>query len=122
MQCAQTPSPLHAAPAPHFWLSVICVRHARPVLGDFVNWDSTGLNSAKDYAMWPSGGPGIVFSSAAVVEFSRIINEHAESMVFQNHDVWLHMLFGRSTRGRDMNTRTCQRPHAVPRAQQRSIP
>uniref|UniRef100_A0A7S4HFX0 Methyltransferase type 11 domain-containing protein n=1 Tax=Prymnesium polylepis TaxID=72548 RepID=A0A7S4HFX0_9EUKA len=70
--------------------------HEAYMLGDFVNWDSTGLNSAKDYAMWPSGGPGIVFSSAAVVEFSRIINEHAESMVFQNHDVWLHMLFGRS--------------------------
>ncbi len=30
-------------------------------------------------------------------EYSRIINEHAASMALQNHDVWLHMLFGRST-------------------------
>lgn len=38
----------------------------------------------------------MVLSHAAVWVYSKLINEHAPTMGFQNHDVWMHMLFGRS--------------------------
>lgn len=66
------------------------------VIGDFLNWSEGFRNAAKDYSSWASGGAGMALSYAAVWQYSKLINEHAPTVAFQNHDIWLHLLYGRS--------------------------
>ena len=68
----------------------------RYVLADFVHWQFGEWNARKDYSRWASGGPGIVFSRAAVEEYVRLIAAHGATTPLQNHDVWLALLYNAS--------------------------
>jgi len=61
------------------------------LIGDFLNWSLERRNKRRNYELWAAGGPGLVFSRAAVPEYLRLIK--ALGLPPQNHDVWLHNLF-----------------------------
>ena len=60
------------------------------MMGDFLNWPTYNSTHKGDYLSWLAGGPGIVFSRAAVDLLVRYAKRVPTKYIA--HDVWLHNL------------------------------
>lgn len=61
------------------------------IIADFLNWSTHIPNFTADYASWPSGGPGMIFTKSSI--YLLLKQMEITKIPFNNHDVWIHNLY-----------------------------